>query len=98
IKQVEDFVGSNRAYVPFMRFGDVGVIVKDKEGNVLEFTSVEKNIFTGKYSDKTLNELVSSLKKKYPDAIVSEPFNLTKDNITNKLNNRLVTTELLSSL
>ena len=101
VKPIEDTIASNRVYVPFMRFGDVGVAVKNKEtGETVEFHAFEKKPFSGKYDDKAINSLILDLNKKYNSGEfeVSKPFTINRDNIVNRLSSRMVTTELLSSL
>lgn len=110
VNPIEDFIASNHVYVPFMRFGDVGIAVHkintNKKGepagkDVVEFHTFESGALSGKYSDKDINSTLADLRSKYGNSkeyTISEPFTLTKNNIYNRLSDRMVTTELLSSL
>ena len=98
---IEDFIAKNSVYVPYMRFGDLGISVTDtKTGETEEFITFEKSVFWGKYDDKAISDTLADLHGRYggPDYKISKPFTMTRDGIYANLSKRMLTTELLSSL
>lgn len=95
-------------YVPFKRFGNVGVVVEDKtlpstgqkgERNVAFLTyETDKNGKPKKESVKEFEERLQEYKKDPKRYKISNEFSLTRNNITNFLNDRQITLELVSQL
>lgn len=82
-------------YFPHMRFGDVAMSVKDKDGKMLDFRTFEMPGKQGtllrsiarKRADSTMRQERDKLLKKYPGMEVSQPFNLTYDTYKRAMGN-----------
>lgn len=91
VDQLEEF--RKNAYVPFMRFGDYGVVVHGKEGEQVYFEKFET---IGQAVNKA-RELVKRFPKE-DGYKVSQPFNTTKDEMRKRLGDSWVNLEAIAAL
>ncbi len=54
-------------YVPRVRFGDFGFVVKDTQGNTVAFYTVERGSYKGRYNKIQMEEIQKNLMDKYGD-------------------------------
>lgn len=109
IKEVETkALFDNRAYIPFTRTGTFGITVtsttetdpKTKKPKVLYHGAIEENMF-GDPDPKQLAETKKEIERLFEgrtDVSVSGVFEMTHDNIKEKLGNNFVSTEMLAAL
>ena len=75
-------------YIPFMRFGDWAVAVKNEKGRLVHFEAFEVGAkrSLGRIVNwkKPIEERRKALQKQYPNDTVTEMFPLTKDQIRNR--------------
>ena len=68
-------------YFPNYRYGDTGIVVKDKDGKVLYFETIPSTFLDrfGSRKQDRLNEIRSELQAQYPGMTVSAPFKIEYD-------------------
>lgn len=105
LTQIEELKNSNVPYFPHMRFGDHGVVVKDKEtGEQVALYTLNENMMTNGLNKEEMADIQNQIKEKgYDDKTkftVSDPFRLTYNDIQQqlKLGDADFNMELLSSL
>ena len=54
-------------YVPRIRYGDFGIVVKDLKGNTVALYTLEKGKFKNKFNELQMREMQNNLQDKYSD-------------------------------
>ena len=86
-----------RDYIPFTRNGDYGISVKGSSGKIKAFVTFDMDKNGKPINDGNWKAAQETLAK-YEGMKISEPFQLTKDQLLNKLTNKDMAVDIIDQL
>jgi ElaB/YqjD/DUF883 family membrane-anchored ribosome-binding protein len=103
IKEADSIINSNASYFPHMRFGEYGIVIENNEKGGKKFFAAIDRGYLSKWNETQLNEIKDRIKndpelsKQYNYRNI-KPFKLTYNSLIKRLDQRMITPELVGSL